>query len=268
MRAIILSAGQGRRLAPLTDKVPKCLLPVRGSVSVLEMQLRVLAACGVPRATVVVGFAAEEVEHHLTNRAPKEIEVESLYNPFFESTDNLVTAWLTRERMTEDFLLLNGDTLFEPQLLKRVLDAPRAPATMAIDRKPAYDEDDMKVSLDKKNRVCAVAKTLPRDRSHAEAIGMIRFGGLGGPAFVEGLERSVRDKRTHRRYYLSVMNENAERGRRIDTVSVEGLWWQEIDSPEDLARAQHALAEGQSDPDHFARTGVSPPIFPRTADAS
>jgi len=244
MRAIILSAGQGRRLYPLTKELPKCLLPLQDDIAVLELQLRTLAAAGVATATVVVGFAAADVERYLRALPPFGIEIETLYNPFFESTDNLITAWLARERMRDEFLLINGDTIFEPAVLRRLLDAPRAPAAMAIDRKPEYDADDMKVSLSREGRVRAVSKCLESEAVDAEAVGMIRFQGSGGRALVEGLDRAVRDTAAHGRYYLSVVNENALRGRRIEAVSVEGVWWQEIDCPSDLARAR-ALVQGE-----------------------
>ncbi len=246
MRAIILSAGQGRRLLPLTRNMPKCLLSPCEGMSILDLQLRVLATCGVPSATVVVGFGADEVERHIEELPPGEIEVETLYNPFFESTDNLVTAWLARERMRSDFLLLNGDTLFEPALLRRVLKAPPRAATITTDRKRRYDDDDMKVSLDHDGRLLAVSKTLKPKEVDGEAIGMIRFMAEGGALFVDGLERAVRDRGRHGRYYLSVVSENAASGGDIDSVSIEGLWWQEVDSPEDLCEAQKKLANSDA----------------------
>lgn len=243
MRAIILSAGQGRRLFPFTENLPKCLLTLHREVSVLEFQLRALATCGIEHATVVVGFGAEDVERHLDAHTPAGIAVETLYNPFFETTDNLVTAWLTRERMRADFLLLNGDTLFEPALLQRVLSAPPAPATVTVDHKREYDEDDMKVSLDPGGMVLAVSKTLKSKETHAEAIGLIRFAEAGGAAMAQGLERAVRDRESHGRYYLSVVSENAASGGEIESVSIDGLWWQEIDCPRDLLVARSALAQ-------------------------
>ncbi len=120
MKAIILSAGQGRRLLPFTESTPKCLLPVDGERPALEVQLRVLAACGVSEARVMVGFQAEKVDAFLATDPVPEIHVETLYNPFFDSSDNLVTAWLARPQMQGDFLLMNGDTLFEPAVLRRL----------------------------------------------------------------------------------------------------------------------------------------------------
>src|SRR3989338_1833100 len=60
MKVLLLSAGQGRRLLPLTAGIPKCALPIRGR-SILEWQLETLAGCGIDRVTVVVGFAADHV---------------------------------------------------------------------------------------------------------------------------------------------------------------------------------------------------------------
>ncbi|HVP27642.1 MAG TPA: sugar phosphate nucleotidyltransferase [Myxococcota bacterium] len=244
MKAIILSAGQGRRLLPLTASTPKCLLPVDGERTGLDVQLAALAACGVRKAIVMVGFGADRVEKHLAEHPVPGIEVETRFNPFFESSDNLVTCWLASRDMEGEFLLLNGDTLFEAELLARVLGAPVAPITVTIDRKPEYDADDMKVSLLKGRRLRAIGKkldsALPVD---GEAIGLIRFLGMGGRLFGGALDAAVRSPGTHRAWYLSVVNEIAQRAR-VETCSIEGAWWAEIDSPSDLA-AVRAELEGR-----------------------
>ena len=241
MKAIVLSAGQGRRLLPLTEESPKCLLAADGDEPVLALQLRALARRGVDRATVVVGFGAEHVERFLATRRVPGLTVETLYNPFYASSDNLVTCWLTRERMNGDFLLLNGDTLFEDAVLGRLLDGPDAPITVTIDHKPAYDDDDMKVSLDAFGRLLAIGKTLPEESVSAESIGMIAFRESGAKLFVETLERVVREPAAMGRWYLSVIDELAQTTP-IEVASIRGLWWQEIDSAEDLACARAAYA--------------------------
>lgn len=242
MKAIVLSAGQGRRLLPLTTELPKCLLPVDGEVSVLRRQLEVLAAGGIRRALVVTGFAARRVEEHLAQNPVPGLSVETLFNPFYASSDNLATCWLARTAMTEDFLLLNGDTLFERGVLERVLAAPQAPITVTIDHKPGYDDDDMKVSLDAGGRLLAIGKSLPDDAVGAESIGLLAFRESGAKQFVDGLEEAVRQEGSLRRWYLSVVNALAQETA-VETCSIQGLWWQEIDSAEDLARARRAYAE-------------------------
>lgn len=246
MNAIILSAGQGRRLLPLTVSTPKCLLPVDGERAVLDFQLATLAACGMRRAIVMVGFGADQVEDHLAEHPVRGIEVDTRFNPFFETSDNLVTCWLASRDMEGDLLLLNGDTLFEADVLQRVLAAPTSPITVTVDHKNAYDADDMKVSLSRGRRLRAIGKKLdPSLRVDGEAIGLIRFRGTGGRTFRDALEAAVRNPSCHRAWYLSVVNELAQRTR-VETCSIEGGWWAEIDSPADLAAVRAELAERRS----------------------
>ena len=148
MKAIILSAGQGKRLLPLTREEPKCLLPIDNQRLVLELQLGALEHCGIERATVMIGFGAARVEQFLARYLTRRLQIHTRYNPFFETSNNLATCWLAIPEMTEDFILLNGDTVFEPSVLQQLLTSPEAPVTLTIDQKDtAYDDDDMKVSL-------------------------------------------------------------------------------------------------------------------------
>ncbi len=245
MKAIVLSAGQGRRLLPLTEDLPKCLLPIDGDTTVLARQLEALADCGVSRAVVVVGFGAEHVERELAEHPIPGLAIETLYNPFYTRSDNLATCWLARAAMNEDFLLLNGDTLFEHAVLERVLAAPSAPITVTVDHKAAYDDDDMKVSLDAMGRVLAIGKTLPVESVGAESIGLIAFREQGAKLFVDGLEAAIRRDEALALWYLSVVHELAQ-DHPIETRSIRGLWWQEIDSPEDLECARAAYRDGDA----------------------
>jgi len=122
MKAIVLSAGQGRRLMPFTSELPKCLLTLDGQRTVLQVQRKALARCGVRRVLFVTGYGAEMVDNLLTEIRIPGLLVETQFNPFFASSDNLMTCWLARAAMDEDFILLNGDTIFEDAVLKRLLD--------------------------------------------------------------------------------------------------------------------------------------------------
>lgn len=233
MKAIILSAGQGSRLLPHTESTPKCLLPVDGDRPALGVQLQALADCGITEIRVMIGFHADKVEAFLAADPVPGIHVDTLYNPFFDSSDNLVTAWLARSEMQGDFLLMNGDTLFEASVLRRLIDAPEAPVTLVVNCKHTYDSDDMKVSMNDEGRLLAVSKTLSRDVVNGESIGLMRFQGEGVPAFTATLDRNVRSGRGIKAYYLSVIDQLAKESR-VETSVMTGLWWAEIDSPDDL----------------------------------
>ena len=251
MKAIILSAGQGKRLLPLTAATPKCLLPVDGGRPALEIQLRTLAACGIQRATVMVGFGADKVEHFLARCPLPEIEVTTRFNPFFALSNNLATCWTAIPEMTEDFVLLNGDTLFEPAVLERLLRAPFAAVSLAIDRKPSYDEDDMKVSIRHERTLAAVGKTLSPAVVHGESIGLMTFRASGVPAFRVALEKAMRDPTALQRWYLSVIDALAHSSL-VEVTSIEGLWWAETDTPEDLAEVRAYFSSQQAALSAFA----------------
>ncbi len=241
MRAIILSAGQGRRLLPLTEHAPKCMLDVLPGVSALQFQLRALAACGVDHASVIVGFRADQVERSLDEQPVPGIETRRIYNPFFAVSDNLASAWMARSEMRDDFILLNGDTLFDTAVLQRLLASPAAPLTLVIDQKPLYDDDDMKVSLDASGHLTAVSKTLPPESVDGESIGLMLFRGRGAGAFRRALDLAMRDPAALKLWYLSVVNDLA-RSLEIATFCVGESWWAEIDCPEDLAGVRERLA--------------------------
>ena len=243
MRAIILSAGQGRRLRPLTADTPKCLLPVCCDQPVLEVQLRILAACGVEEAIVYVGFGANQVENFLARHAPAGIRVTTVFNPFYAVSDNLATCWLAQKYMQDEFLILNGDTLFEPAILRRLLASPEAPLTLVISQKEAYDDDDMKVSLSDGDRLVGVGKMLDARIVDGESIGLMFFRSEGAERFRQVLNDAMRQDDAVERWYLSVVNEMAQQAR-VATVTITGLWWGELDSPEDLAEVRGHFDEG------------------------
>ena len=230
MRAIILSAGRGSRLLPLTTDLPKCLLPI-GITTVLGLQLDTLLRCGVENVTVVTGFNEHLVRAEIDARqtGPK---VDVLYNPFFQVADNLGSCWMVREYMHDDFLIINGDTLFSPAILEKVLNAPAKDITVTIDQKDHYDGDDMKVTLSE-GQLLAISKTLAPRETHGESIGMLRFMNDGTQVFREELERLMRLKDGTKSWYLSAIDGLAKSGQRIDTTNIKGSTWAELDTPED-----------------------------------
>jgi choline kinase len=250
MKAIILSAGRGNRLLPMTERLPKCAISV-GNRALIDWQIDGLAANGIDQVIVVTGFGAGHVQRLLALPECR-VQARTLYNPRFETADNLVSCWMARDEMDDDFVLLNGDTVFEPAVLGRLLAAPHRPVVMAIDHKDHYDDDDMKVRLQGK-RLLRVGKDLPVEQVHGESIGMMVFRADGPGLFREALNRAMQEPRATSRWYLSVLDEMAASGR-VWTQSIRGLDWAEIDYPMDLIRAASMVdAWGRGGVDRHAR---------------
>lgn len=243
VRAIILSAGQGRRLLPLTQNTPKCLLPVLGK-PIIEWQIDALLANGIGEITVVTGFQSTLVETLLQQRYAGHGQINTLFNPFFEVADNLASCWIARFAMDHDFVLLNGDTVFEEAVLAKVLSSEPAPITLSIDRKPAYDADDMKVQLAETGRVRHVNKTMPPDQIDAESVGLIFFRGQGPQEFRSAIEIALRNQAELRSWYLTIIDALAGK-QMVNACSVSGHLWCEIDFGADLARAEAVFGNSQ-----------------------
>jgi choline kinase len=244
MKAIILSAGQGRRLMPLTESLPKCCLMLDGK-TLLEHQVESLAANGMDEIVVVTGFGHQFVED-VVNRI-RGVSIRTLYNPFYALSDNLGTSWIARNEMKEPFLLVNGDTVFEPSTLSSLLSSERSfPITLATDCKKQYDEDDMKISADG-DQLNRVGKKLNSDIVNGESMGMMVFNQAGANAFVNKVESLMAGPDGLARWYLSAIDELAMAGV-VGISSIQGLSWCEVDDLADFAHAEKTVRgwRGQS----------------------
>lgn len=228
-RAIILSAGQGSRLLPLTLDIPKCLIDFSGK-TLIDWQIDALAARGVEEIVVVTGFHAERVEDVLARRS--DVAVRTLFNPFYKVADNLGSCWLARGEMDRDFIILNGDTLVSPDIVGRLQEMAEMPISVTIDVKDSYDSDDMKVTRHG-DRLVAIGKRLSAGESDAESIGMLAFKGEGPALFREAVEAMMRTPEGVKNWYLKVIDSLAPSGV-VGTVSIEGHRWAEVDFPEDV----------------------------------
>ena len=240
MKTIILSAGQGSRLLPLTEDRPKCLLNL-GKNTILGVQLAALKAGGSTEVVIVTGFRTAAVEKAAEEACEPGFYVRTLFNPFYNVADNLASCWMAREEMLEPFLLLNGDTLFQTEIMTRLLQSPPAPITLTIDKKADYDSDDMKVKL-AGSRLLDVGKTLEPEDTHGESIGFSRFDKSGAQAFVETLEQTMRTPNGLNWWYLKAIAVLAEKDH-VETCSIEGLTWGEVDFLPDLKVAKETFGK-------------------------
>jgi choline kinase len=231
-KAILLSAGKGSRLLPLTAERPKCLIPFSGR-SLLEWQLDILQDAGIGEIVIVTGFRDELVAEVAAERDG----VRTLFNPFYHVADNLGSVWMARKEFNRDVLLLNGDTLVSAPLLARVLAADPASITVTIDEKESYDSDDMKVLVED-GRLLRIGKTLDEGRYNGESIGLLAFRREGPAVFAHQVDRMIRPADGVRRWYLRAIDGLAQAGAEVGVVSIRGEEWQEVDFPEDLAKAE------------------------------
>jgi choline kinase len=240
VKVIILGAGQGKRLLPLTADVPKALLDIGGR-TLIARQIDAFAEAGFGDFTVVTGYGAPRMEDALAKiAAERKVRINTVFNPFYSVADNLASCWMARHEMRGDFIQVNGDNLFRSNLVKVLADAAPAPVTVAINHKPAYDADDMKVMLDG-DRLTEIGKTLPTETVDAEAIGFYIFRGEGSKAYVETLELAMREPSGLKQWFPAAVGTLAKRVE-VRTVALDGVEWCEVDFPVDLQQARHLVS--------------------------
>jgi choline kinase len=233
MHAIILSAGRGSRLLPLTDVVPKCLVEVGGR-AILDHQLHALAEAGVDRAIVVAGYRFDQVEAHLSAHAPP-LPVDLRLNPFWQVSSSIGSVWAARDVLDEPFCLLNGDTTLAASILCRALasDVAGEEATLALVVEPlaVAAQDDMLVAVSE-GQVFAVAKTLDPAIATHRSLGLVIAGPKSG--YGNALTEVIAGDGGIQAYHHDVVAALARRGAVRALVEDSGRWM-EIDRPEDIA---------------------------------
>lgn len=234
--AILLSAGQGSRMLPLTAERPKCLIDFSGR-TLIEWQIEMLARGGVKHIEVVTGFMTDMVDEVVAGIDDPRVTVTTRFNPFYKVADNLGSCWIVRDAMDHDFVILNGDTLVSEEIVRAVLQADHQwPIAVTVDVKQAYDSDDMKVErgdAEERGRLIRIGKTLTAQQSNAESIGFLAFRGEGPALFREAVRKAMRTPEGVQHWYLKVIDSLAPSGQ-VGTVSIEGQEWAEVDFLNDI----------------------------------
>lgn len=238
MKAIILCAGQGRRLLPYTESTPKCLLKL-GEKHFIEWQIDTLKEAGIHDIVAVIGYAAQDIQAVLKTRYGDSIS--TVFNPFFEVADNLASCWMAREHFKNEVILLNGDTLFETAIVTALLDQNQYPITLAVDHKSNYDDDDMKVISDN-NRLLSVGKKLTLADVNAESIGIMHFNSAGSKLFHDTVSQLMHNQDSLKLWYLSVID-RLGKDNHVGTRSIQGYDWTEVDFVQDLEAAQSLIVK-------------------------
>lgn len=233
--AIVLSAGQGSRLLPVTETIPKCLVEVGGQ-SLLSRQLAALAAAGIKRALVVTGYRHEQVEQALAGAQP--LEVEARFNPFWAVASSIGSVWTARYRLQRPFCLLNGDTLFDREIVAAALTAPGAGLGLVVEPIEAASYDDMLVSVED-GAIRRVSKTLGEEQATHRSLGLV-LAGEGHDDYARALDTLIAERNGAGAYHHDIVDRLA-RGRRVAAIERAEGFWQEIDRPEDIVvwRAEH-----------------------------
>jgi len=228
MKIIILAAGKGERLYPLTKNTPKPLIDLGDGETLLEKQLKSLSESQViDEVVIVIGYLCEQVESKLKNFKTN-LKIRTLYNPFFDISNNLITLWLSKVEMNEDFLITNGDNLFISDVVKDLVKKTNDGIYVTICYRDDIGEDDMKVILDENQKVVRVSKEIKE--SNTESIGLVKIKGEKYRNIYQNvLEQLARDKTYLNKFWLETFNVLADKGVEVNSFEIDKDMWREVD---------------------------------------
>jgi choline kinase len=243
---MVLAAGAGRRLRPDTDALPKTLLPVAGTTTILDIALRNLAAAGLTDVAVIVGHAADVIADRVPDlERDHGVRLELVHNDRAQDWNNAYSLWLAREHLEQGVLLVNGDTVHPVSVEETLLKArdllPGAGLILAVDTVKQLADEEMKVTLDERGLLSRISKQLDPARADGEYIGATLIQPLAARALADALEATWRHDPGQ--YYEDGYQELARRGGEIAVAPIGDIRWVEVDNHEDLRRAR-AIAPG------------------------
>jgi choline kinase len=235
--AVILVAGVGSRLRPITDTRPKALAPV-GEETILGRAVRLLLDFGISRLILATGYREDAVRASLANLAT---EVVFCPNPRYDSTQNSVSLLLCREAVGgRSFFKLDGDVVFDAELLERIA-APRCELSAGVDSSRKLDAEAMKVVVEQ-GAIRRFGKSVPLAESHGESIGIERLHASASATVFAALQDRV-DAGVTDLYYEDVYSQLIEQGQlAAEAADVSDLRWTEVDTFEDLETARELFA--------------------------
>lgn len=238
-KALILAAGLGTRLAPITNNVPKSLVPVNGK-PILFKQIENLHENGITDITIVSGYKAEVLEKEVHERYPEIKIVESVD---YAATNNMYSAYLGIRSMfpnkaIEPFIMMNADVYYDPSVIKDLISCD-APDAIVVDI-GRYIEESMKV-VEKDGRLVEISKQIAPGSALGCSIDVYKFSAKGGSAFFDCCAEYIEVKKE-----LKMWSEAALDKALGDVVfkacPLNGRWL-EIDDHKDLAEAEKLFAE-------------------------
>ena len=239
MIGVILAAGMAKRLRPLTDERPKCLLTV-GQRTLLERTVDGIIAAGISELVVVTGYRAQMIRNFLTSHYP-DLTIHFIDNPDYAHNNNIFSLWLTRP-YTEgrDFLLLDSDILFDPQIIPAVLSAEGS--ALALNRHE-LGEEEIKVIVDDQNRVVEISKVCSIEQAIGESVGIEKMEAGYSAALFRELQQMIEGEGLIDIFYERAFERLIPQGHTFTVVDTTRYFSIELDTVEDFENAKKLIPE-------------------------
>ena len=237
LTGVILAAGMAKRLRPLTDTKPKCLLKV-GERTLLERTVEAMLQAGVAEFVVVTGYRAVMIRDFLTQHFPT-LTFHFLDNVDYEHNNNIYSLWMAGQVVRgRDFLLMDSDILCDPAAVVRIGREPQS--ALAVNRHELGDEE-MKVVVDAYQNITEISKTCNPSDAMGESVGIERITADYSDALYRELDQMILNEGLIDIFYERAFERLIPQGHTFRVVDTTNYFSYELDTPEDFERAQQLM---------------------------
>ena len=241
IKAIILAAGVGSRIRPLTDNCPKSLLKINGK-TILEMMLSHIQACGINEVVFVLGYLQNQIKDYVKTQFP-DLIVQFITNEKYEVTNTGYSLMLTKDFIQDStFIKFDADVVFDINILTSLI-ASEYDNCLCIDKNINLDAEEIKVIIKDDNRVVKASKTVNPVDAIGESIGIEKISGETARTLFNELELMMKDEQYHQEYYEAAYERLIEKDVPFHALDISGLKWTEIDTQEDFMLAENIFSQ-------------------------
>ena len=239
MIGVILAAGMAKRLRPLTDTKPKCLLKV-GDRTLLERTIDAMVATGITELVVVTGYRGEMIREWI-NTHRQTLKWTFIDNADYEHNNNIYSLWLAGQVVRgQEFLLMDSDILCDPKAVAEV--ARQEEPALALNRHE-LGEEEMKIVVDQDNRITEISKTCRVEDAVGESVGIEKMTAAYSEALYRELDQMIEKEGLIDIFYERAFERLIPQGHTFKVVDTTRFFSYELDTPEDFQRATALLPE-------------------------
>ena len=239
MIGVILAAGMAKRLRPLTDTKPKCLLRV-GERTLLERTVDAMRMAGIQEFLVVTGYRGEMIRSFLEGYArTSKVSFTFLDNTDYEHNNNIYSLWMACQKVRgSEFLLMDSDILCDPAAVVRI--AQEQTSALAVNRHE-LGEEEMKVVVDADSRITEISKTCRPEDAMGESVGIEKIAADYSEALARELDQMILQEGLIDIFYERAFERLIPQGYTFKVVDTTHYFSYELDTPEDFQRAQELM---------------------------
>ena len=237
MIGVILAAGMAKRLRPLTDTMPKCLLKVGGR-TLLERTVEAMRQAGISEFVVVTGYRGDMIRDFLTVY-DKSLSFTFLHNADYEHNNNIYSLWMAGEAVRgKDFLLMDSDIFCDPAAVVRIAQEPES--ALAVNRHEC-GEEEMKVVVDADMRITEISKTCRPEDAMGESVGIEKITANYSEALYKELDQMILQEKLIDIFYERAFERLIPQGHTFRVVDTSSYYSYEIDTPEDYDHVKNQV---------------------------